>query len=188
MDKEAYGYLQEWTEQNKTRTTYAPFFFKKCEIELANHNCKLIVEGKLSGKYKYNLLDDKGLILTGHMQPNTDGTHDYDLEFKFKADENTLNKELVLEVLQRFATAFLHANSFLWYGNIVDNKEYIASGKNEKQDKIITFRKYKDSVYAIPVGSHRSPEGVFSVRGHFRHYKKTGKTIWIDEYLKGTEN
>lgn len=34
-------------------------------------------------------------------------------------------------------------------------------------------------------GHHRSPEGVFTVRGHYRKYK-TGKTIWIKEYKKGT--
>lgn len=39
---------------------------------------------------------------------------------------------------------------------------------------------------AIPQGGHhRSPEGIFTVRGHYRRYK-TGKTIWIKEYRKGT--
>lgn len=34
-------------------------------------------------------------------------------------------------------------------------------------------------------GSHASPSGEFSVRGHFRHYK-SGKVVWINEYRKGT--
>lgn len=34
-------------------------------------------------------------------------------------------------------------------------------------------------------GSHRSPHGSFSVRGHYRHYK-SGKVVWIDEYTKGS--
>lgn len=34
-------------------------------------------------------------------------------------------------------------------------------------------------------GKHRSPKGVFGVRGHFRHYK-SGKVVWIAEYTKGT--
>lgn len=34
-------------------------------------------------------------------------------------------------------------------------------------------------------GSHASPRGIFSVRGHYRHYK-SGKVIWIPEYKKGT--
>lgn len=33
-------------------------------------------------------------------------------------------------------------------------------------------------------GSHNSPQGEFSVRGHFRHYKN-GKVIWIAEFTKG---
>ena len=38
--------------------------------------------------------------------------------------------------------------------------------------------------YLTAHGHHRSPEGSFSVRGHFRHYKD-GKVIWISEYTKG---
>ena len=34
-------------------------------------------------------------------------------------------------------------------------------------------------------GSHRSPRGSFSVRGHYRHYK-SGKVVWIAEYKKGS--
>ena len=33
-------------------------------------------------------------------------------------------------------------------------------------------------------GSHGSPSGTFSVRGHYRHYK-SGKVVWIEEYMKG---
>jgi len=35
-----------------------------------------------------------------------------------------------------------------------------------------------------PQGSHASPSGVFSVRGHYRRYK-SGKIVWIEEYKKG---
>lgn len=34
-------------------------------------------------------------------------------------------------------------------------------------------------------GSHSSPQGIFSVRGHYRRYK-SGKVIWIAQYMKGT--
>lgn len=36
-------------------------------------------------------------------------------------------------------------------------------------------------------GQHASPAGVFTVRGHYRRYK-TGKTVWIQPYKKGTGN
>lgn len=35
-----------------------------------------------------------------------------------------------------------------------------------------------------PRGSHASPKGIFTVRGHYRHYK-SGKVVWIPEYKKG---
>lgn len=37
----------------------------------------------------------------------------------------------------------------------------------------------------VPRGYHASPACSFTVRGHFRHYK-SGKTVWIAEYRKGT--
>lgn len=40
-------------------------------------------------------------------------------------------------------------------------------------------------ISVAPKGSHASPSCTFSVRGHYRHYK-SGKTIWISEYEKGT--
>ncbi len=39
---------------------------------------------------------------------------------------------------------------------------------------------------ASPRGSHASPSGIFTVRGHYRHYK-SGKVVWIAEYQKGTK-
>jgi len=34
-------------------------------------------------------------------------------------------------------------------------------------------------------GQHSSPAGVFTVRGHYRHYKN-GRAVWIKPYKKGT--
>ena len=57
----------------------------------------------------------------------------------------------------------------------------------KKPTKSVTYilRSHKGSLYAAPRGSHASPRGVFSVRGHFRHYRD-GKIVWIAEYRKGT--
>ena len=43
----------------------------------------------------------------------------------------------------------------------------------------------RGGISVAPKGSHASPSCTFSVRGHYRHYK-SGKTIWISEYEKGT--
>lgn len=37
----------------------------------------------------------------------------------------------------------------------------------------------------VAKGSHGSPKGVFSVRGHYRHCK-SGKVVWIAEFTKGS--
>lgn len=41
------------------------------------------------------------------------------------------------------------------------------------------------ALLVAPRGSHASPSGIFTVRGHYRHYK-SGKVVWIAEYRKGT--
>lgn len=59
-------------------------------------------------------------------------------------------------------------------------------GKDTRNGVTYILRATRDGVAAIPRGSHASPSGEFSVRGHFRHYK-SGKVVWVDEYRKGTD-
>lgn len=69
------------------------------------------------------------------------------------------------------------------------NRTEKASHKPSKQRKAngITYilRRSKNEAHIVKQGSHRSPQGTFTVRGHFRHYRN-GKVVWIDEYAKGT--
>lgn len=65
---------------------------------------------------------------------------------------------------------------------IVEYKEKLTEN-NLQCDACLLACLYK---YAVSSHTHKSPEGIFSVRGHFRKYK-SGKVIWIDEYLKGTD-
>ena len=53
--------------------------------------------------------------------------------------------------------------------------------------KRITYilRRDNGALVAAPKGSHASPHGEFTVRGHYRHYAN-GKVVWIAEYQKGT--
>ena len=57
----------------------------------------------------------------------------------------------------------------------------------KKATRRITYiiRNAKGSLTVAPRGGHAKPSGIFSVRGHWRHYKN-GRTIWISEYKKGT--
>lgn len=47
------------------------------------------------------------------------------------------------------------------------------------------LRSINGALSAVPRGSHASPRGIFTVRGHYRHYK-SGKVVWVAEYKKGT--
>lgn len=189
LDKEAYNYLCEWAEENKTAVKYCPAYDKKSEICLAEYpkEVKFLVESKNYG-VKFQLLDDEGLAIKGKMTHHSDSNSDFDLIFDLRDNiKNSSVADEYIRAMQVYCTSYLHANCFMWYGNIAESKQYVASGKNESEHlKIISFRKFKDTVYAVPVGHHRSPEGVFSVRGHFRRYQ-SGKVIWIDEFLKGTK-
>lgn len=60
------------------------------------------------------------------------------------------------------------------------------NGRKRKKSSRTTYilKSGNRALMAVPRGSHASPGGIFSVRGHFRHYKN-GKVIWISEYRKG---
>ncbi len=62
------------------------------------------------------------------------------------------------------------------------------SKPRQKKDSVtyILRSSKRGDLYAAPKGSHASPRGVFSVRGHYRHYK-SGKVVWVSEYRKGTK-
>lgn len=54
--------------------------------------------------------------------------------------------------------------------------------RNKEVTYILTRGKGRPSIR--PQGSHSSPRGQFSVRGHYRHYR-SGKVVWVAEYRKG---
>ena len=58
--------------------------------------------------------------------------------------------------------------------------------KSKKRATANTYiiKRTRDSICVVPEGHHASPQGEFTVRGHFRHYK-SGKVVWIAEYIKG---
>lgn len=57
----------------------------------------------------------------------------------------------------------------------------------KKPAKQITYilRRPGIGMAIAPRGTHASPKGIFTVRGHYRHYA-SGKVVWIAEYRKGT--
>ena len=56
---------------------------------------------------------------------------------------------------------------------------------DDKRKNATYIIRYNGSVPTVKIsGSHASPHGEFSVRGHYRHYK-SGRVVWISEYRKG---
>ena len=60
------------------------------------------------------------------------------------------------------------------------------NGQERRKNSITYLLKHSSSGPRIQQrGQHSSPAGVFTVRGHYRHYKD-GRSVWIKPYKKGT--
>nr|WP_296061492.1 hypothetical protein [uncultured Ruminococcus sp.] len=129
---------------------------------------------------------NKKLFAKGEFFPTPEGVNDFQMHYKLA--EETATRQEQLDVMMTLIISYIHTNAFLWYGNFLDRdkREFSAVGKNRNGNKTIVFRPFQNQLYAASVGRHRSPEGVFQVRGHFRRYK-TGKVIWIDGFMKGVD-
>jgi hypothetical protein len=100
------------------------------------------------------------------------------------------------EDVQSCLTVYCSLMALMAYGRPIINQEpetketqpHKAGNRRHSQNKTNTtyiIRSLNGVLTALPRGSHASPKGVFSVRGHYRHYKN-GKTVWIAQYQKGT--
>lgn len=74
-------------------------------------------------------------------------------------------------------------------GNSHEHKMHVCSErKPKKKNNGVTYILSKKKTPASTNrkhGSHSSPQGIFTVRGHFCHYKN-GKEVWIEQFQKGT--
>ena len=60
------------------------------------------------------------------------------------------------------------------------------NGQERRKNGVTYLLKHSSSGPRIQQrGQHSSPAGVFTVRGHYRHYKD-GRSVWIKPYKKGT--
>lgn len=98
--------------------------------------------------------------------------------------------------LQSVLTVYCSVMALMAYGRReAEPQDAPSSGQKQAPSKRPTKRKRKRITYilrsvngalsAVPRGSHASPRGTFTVRGHYRHYK-SGKVVWVSEYKKGT--
>lgn len=97
--------------------------------------------------------------------------------------------------LQAVLTVYCSVMALMAYGHRDMEPRDTGAGQKSSRPKRPTKRKSKRTTYilrsvngalsAVPSGSHASPSGIFTVRGHYRHYK-SGKVVWVSEYKKGT--
>lgn len=192
IDKEAFFYLAIWAEEYKRFVLDCPPLVRKFDVYFQTESDDVqhhMIAQKVYYGYKIRLFENGKTLIKGKVVRTPDGENPFNLEYNI-IDESLLpddaTPERVGKALSVYVQALIHSIAFLMYGNVFGDGKYIAAGRNEEENKIIVFRKCGETLYAVPTSAHKSPNGVFSVRGHFRKYK-SGKVIWIDEYLKGTE-
>lgn len=201
VNEDSYVFLQEWAERNvplvEGLLISKQLFSGKAVINLNTHHkdfkdvCYFTAKnGFVKGEMRTSLVDNK---LKNIFPP---AITKFRINFKTEKYEvkNEKGSSVDIEIpigtakedvgmVRLFCSAFFHINAFMFYGNITDDNQM----KAIKQNDHIFLKVYDERLFAVPVNQHaihRSPEGIFSVRGHFRKYK-SGKIVWISEYLKG---
>jgi len=112
--------------------------------------------------------------------------------------EFRLSDELMEETTKSMLTIYASLMALMVYGN--EGREYTQSasplprnaqpaaprkGKSKPRPGLTyILRSDSHGIRTAIQGTRTSPQGVFSVRGHYRHYK-SGKVVWIAEYRKG---
>ena len=181
--------LDNWGSENKRlfhiNGQYHKHYFKKCKVYFDGENCHyyIYVENKQDyTKITLHDTNDKSEMIA-KIQMIYVAEEDIDYQLKYSSKTYDVTKDL-LNLIEFVSNGYMLINTFFIYGNIIEDREVVIHSKSQGNNKVFTFRKYNDKIYAVQTTAHKSPEGIFSVRGHFRKYKD-GKIVWIDEFLKG---
>lgn len=187
IDEKSHDILNHWSIENKqvikdfVRSKH--YYFDKCVLTFEDTYIVYFIVAKK--KVKWSCKKDKVQILKGSIiDPIQGDTSDIGIRYHITTRE--LTAEFAAYLTKIFVSDFLAVNCIFYFGNIVDSNAKLQA-RTVDDDKHYFIREYNGRIYAVNSHNHRSPEGVFGVRGHFRKYKN-GKIIWIDEYLKGTKN
>ena len=138
LDEEAYMFLNEWSELFRTQTKWCPYYDRESEVYLMGEGYDSLI-GYFTAKsygYKFNIVLKenfpeirKGQIAKGKITHKENSESDFDLIFDIRDKDDEKLKDVEIKLLQVFCTAFVEANCFMWYGNYVENKKYIAKGQ-----------------------------------------------------------
>lgn len=101
-----------------------------------------------------------------------------------------------VENIQDIVTCYASLMAYILYNKdtVAESNPQPKTESNNKKSKTTSKKKHKNNTITYILNRsynninthkhHKSPEGIFSVRGHYRKYKN-GKTVWIKEYKKG---
>lgn len=187
IDEKSHDILNRWSAENKQVlkdfVLSKHYYFDKCVLTFEDTYIVYFTVAK--NKVKWSCKKDKVQILKGSIVDPIQGDTS-DIGIRYHIITRELTAEFAAYLAQIFVSDFLAVNCIFYFGNIVDSNAKLQA-RTVDDDKHYFIREYNGRIYAVNSHNHRSPEGVFGVRGHFRKYKN-GKIIWIDEYLKGTKN
>ncbi len=190
IDAASYDKLMNWQEENrelvKAIAPYNKYYFQRAEVVFTDSNIVGYFDFKRD-LLRLRIKRNKKQIANCRIVPKPDDfDNDYGIYFDLMVNDESLPYDDACKVIQVVANTYIAYNALLIYGNLVDGSSITPRARAEGGDKHYFVKEYDNKIYAVSSHAHRSPEGVFSVRGHFRKYK-SGKVIWIDEYLKGTD-
>lgn len=190
IDAASYDKLMNWQEENrelvKAIAPYNKYYFQRAEVVFTDSNIVGYFDFKRD-LLRLRIKRNKKQIANCRIVPKPDDfDNDYGIYFDLMVNDESLPYDDACKVIQVVANTYIAYNALLIYGDLVDGSSITPRTRTEGGDKHYFVREYDNKIYAVSSHAHRSPEGVFSVRGHFRKYK-SGKVIWIDEYLKGTD-
>lgn len=186
IDEASHELLEQWRKENQNFIRRAALFdiwyFKKFEIDYGT------VKAYCENHARFFEIKVKsvksGALGTLKLTPSEKEGEDFGISVRTQVSADESTKNLFLQISLNALTL----NSLLIFGNLVEPsaRKIEADAVSYGGDKIFAIKPYRDTCYAVPAGTRKSPEGVFRVRGHFRRYAN-GKVIWIDEYLKGLD-
>lgn len=187
MNEQDLVLLLHWRDENKDLVRQLPCPLKAVEIVLTHNGFR--IKGIRTGNR---------LKLYLNMNARPMGSTEFRMtENRMWASVPGKNRMQVdQENLQAVLTVYCSLMALMTYASPVrktnETTKVVAThkptkGKSSRKQNRTTYilRKENGTLLALPRGSHSSPAGIFTVRGHFRHYK-SGKVVWIAEYQKGT--
>lgn len=185
LTKEDITALLDWRDSHKDLVRAMPAPLKSVEIVFKHNSYR--IKGIREGD-RLKLYLSIGFESLGHVEMTLDSTNRLHLKKgKLKCDEDGFRT--VLTVYSSLMALMASGPTIRSDGEPKpDRKPHQKQTQpTKKAGPRVTYiiRNVNGALYAAPRGSHSSPRGIFSVRGHYRHYK-SGKVVWIAEYKKGT--